>query len=64
MTKDQAVKEARIGSTLKGGTWFVTRRRDKYDAVPADMYDSRRHGKVAETIDIHAERQARALMTA
>lgn len=60
MTKDEAVREARVGSTLKGGTWFVTRRGSKYGVIPADMYDSGRHGKVAETIDIMAERATRA----
>lgn len=61
MTKDEAIREARIGSKLKGGTWFVTRRGDNYGVMPADMYDSGRHGRVAETIDIHSERAARAI---
>lgn len=61
MTKDEAVREARIGSKLKGGTWYVTRRRDNYNVVPADFYDSGRDGTIAETIDVHAERAARAM---
>jgi len=60
MTKDQAIREARVGSSYRGGTWYVTRKRDNYNVVPADMYDSARDGKVAETIDVHAERAARA----
>ena len=60
-TKDEAIREARIGSKLKGGTWYVTRRGSKYGAVPADMHDTRRHGRVAEIIDIHAERAAQSL---
>ena len=60
MTKDQAIREARVGSSYRGGTWYVTRKRDNYNVVPADMYDSARDGKVAETIDVHAERAARS----
>lgn len=63
MTKDEAIREARIGSKLKGGTWYVTRRGDNYGVQPADFYDSGRHGRIAETIDVAAERASRALMT-
>jgi hypothetical protein len=59
MTKGEAIREARIASSYRGGTWYVTRKRDNYGVVPADMYDSGRDGRVAETIDIHAERAAR-----
>lgn len=61
MTKDEAVREARVASSYRGGTWFVTRRGKNYDVVAADMYDSGRHGRVAETIDVRAERTAARL---
>lgn len=57
ITKGEAVKEARIGAKLKGGTWYVVRRGDYYKAVPADSYN-RRQGRVAEIIDLDAERAA------
>ena len=60
MTRNEAVREARIASSYRGGTWFVTRRGKNYGVVAADMYDSKL-GRVAETIDIHAERMSARL---
>lgn len=51
MDKQTAIKEARIGALMQGGTWYVTRRGDKYGCVHSDRYNSTRHGRIAEMFD-------------
>lgn len=51
MKKDEAIKEARIGALMQGGTFYVVRRGNKYKAIPAYLFEARRHGRVAEMFD-------------
>lgn len=49
MTKVEAVKNARIGALMQGGTWYVTRRGKQYDYTHADSYmGTQLDGAVAE----------------
>lgn len=52
MTKTEAVKEARIAALYQGGTWYVTRRGNKYNYMHSDNYGgSQKDGHIAEMFD-------------
>ena len=50
MTKQEALKEARIAVALKGGTYYVTRKGTEYGIVYFAEHITRKHGKVAEIV--------------
>lgn len=55
MTKNEAIKEARIGVLMQGGTWYVVRRGEKYSAMHESLHAPEK-GKVAEIYNLERVR--------
>ena len=57
MTKDEAIKDARIGVLMQGGTWYVVRRGKSYRAMHESLYEGSKMGRVAEMFDLEKVRR-------
>jgi hypothetical protein len=49
MTKNEAIREARIGALYQGGDWYVTCKRGCYKVLPHDRYRGSVDGRIIET---------------
>jgi hypothetical protein len=57
MTNTEAIKEARIGVLMQGGTWYVVRRGKAYSAMHESRYEGSTTGKVAEIFTLEKVRR-------
>lgn len=51
MTKDEAIRDARLGALMQGGTWYVVRRGKSYRSMHESRYEGSKTGRVAEIFD-------------